>query len=53
MKLFLDTGNLKDIETLHAIGIIDGITTNRRCSRKSPAITKRTSRRSAPSSRGR
>ncbi|MFN7984326.1 MAG: fructose-6-phosphate aldolase [Vicinamibacterales bacterium] len=28
MKLFLDTGNLKDIETLHAIGIIDGITTN-------------------------
>ena len=28
MKLFLDTGNLKDIETLAAIGIIDGITTN-------------------------
>jgi len=28
MKLFLDTGNLKDIETLVAIGIIDGITTN-------------------------
>lgn len=28
MKLFLDTGNIKDIETLVAIGIIDGITTN-------------------------
>ncbi len=28
MKLFLDTGNLKDIETLSAIGIIDGVTTN-------------------------
>lgn len=28
MKLFLDTGNLKDIETLAALGIIDGVTTN-------------------------
>ena len=28
MKLFLDTGNLKEIETLAAIGIIDGVTTN-------------------------
>ena len=28
MKLFLDTGNLKDIERLCAIGIIDGVTTN-------------------------
>jgi len=28
MKLFLDTGNIKDIETLAAIGIIDGVTTN-------------------------
>ena len=28
MKLFLDTGNIKDIETLVAIGIIDGVTTN-------------------------
>ena len=28
MKLFLDTGNIKDIETLVTIGIIDGITTN-------------------------
>lgn len=28
MKLFIDTGNLKDIERLVSIGIIDGITTN-------------------------
>ncbi len=28
MKLFLDTGNIKDIETYCAIGIIDGVTTN-------------------------
>jgi len=28
MKLFLDTGNLKDIETWTALGIIDGVTTN-------------------------
>ena len=28
MKLCLDTGNIKDIETLVAIGIIDGVTTN-------------------------
>jgi transaldolase len=28
MKLFVDSGNLKDIETLAAIGIIDGVTTN-------------------------
>lgn len=28
MKLFLDTGNIKDIETLMAVGIIDGVTTN-------------------------
>src|ERR1043166_1740479 len=28
MKLFIDTGNIKDIETLAAIGIIDGVTTN-------------------------
>jgi len=28
MKLFLDTGNIKDIETLCAIGVIDGVTTN-------------------------
>jgi transaldolase len=28
MKIFIDTGNLKDIETLVPLGIIDGITTN-------------------------
>src|ERR1051325_3265700 len=28
MKLFVDSGNIKDIETLAAIGIIDGVTTN-------------------------
>jgi transaldolase len=28
MKLFIDSGNIKDIETLCAIGIIDGVTTN-------------------------
>src|SRR5678809_1034834 len=28
MKLFVDTGNLKEIEALAAIGILDGITTN-------------------------
>ena len=28
MKLFVDTGNLRDIETLAAIGILDGVTTN-------------------------
>jgi len=28
MKLFVDTGNIKDIETLATIGIIDGVTTN-------------------------
>jgi transaldolase len=28
MKIFIDTGNLKEIENLVALGIIDGITTN-------------------------
>lgn len=28
MKLFVDTGNIKDIEALAAIGILDGVTTN-------------------------
>jgi len=28
MKLFIDSGNLKEIETLAALGIIDGVTTN-------------------------
>jgi len=28
MKLFVDTGSLKEIETIAALGIIDGVTTN-------------------------
>jgi transaldolase len=28
MKLFIDSGNIKDIEALTALGIIDGVTTN-------------------------
>ena len=28
MKFFVDTGSIKDIETLAALGIIDGVTTN-------------------------
>jgi transaldolase len=28
MKIFIDSGNIKDIQTLAAIGIIDGVTTN-------------------------
>ncbi len=28
MKLFVDTGNIKDIQTLATIGILDGVTTN-------------------------
>ncbi len=28
MKLFIDSGNIKEIETLTALGIIDGVTTN-------------------------
>jgi transaldolase len=28
MKLFVDTGNLKEIESLAALGVLDGVTTN-------------------------
>jgi transaldolase len=28
MKLFVDTGNVKDVEALAAVGILDGVTTN-------------------------
>ena len=28
MKLFVDTGNVKEIQALADIGIIDGVTTN-------------------------
>jgi transaldolase len=45
MKLFLDTGNIKDIETYCAIGIIDGVTTNPSLMAKEPGdprqVTKR------------
>ena len=36
MKLFIDSGNIKDIETLAAIGIIDGVTTNPTLPSKEP-----------------
>ena len=36
MKLFLDTGNLKDIESLVPLGIIDGVTTNPSLMAKEP-----------------
>ena len=45
MKLFLDTGSIKDIETYTAIGIVDGVTTNPSLMAKEPgdsrAIIKR------------
>src|SRR5712672_3371053 len=28
MKLFVDTGSIKDIEAIAALGILDGVTTN-------------------------
>ena len=28
MKLFADTGNLKELEALASLGILDGVTTN-------------------------
>lgn len=36
MKLFLDTGSIKDIETYVALGIIDGVTTNPSLMAKEP-----------------
>ena len=53
MKLFVDSGNIKDIETLAAIGIIDGVTTNPSLLAKEPGDFQATSRRSATSSKGR
>ena len=38
MKIFVDTGNVKEIETLATIGIIDGVTTNPSLMAKEPAI---------------
>lgn len=36
MKLFIDSGNIKDIETLCTLGIIDGVTTNPSLMAKEP-----------------
>jgi len=36
MKLFVDTGNIKEIEALASIGIIDGVTTNPSLMAKEP-----------------
>ena len=40
MKLFIDTGNLKEIEALVPLGIIDGITTNPSLLAKEPGTTR-------------
>jgi transaldolase len=42
MKLFLDSGNIKDIETLAALGIIDGVTTNPSLLAKEPGDSRQT-----------
>ena len=42
MKLFIDSGNLKDIENLVPLGIIDGITTNPSLLAKEPGDYRRT-----------
>jgi transaldolase len=36
MKLFVDTGNIKEIEALAALGVIDGVTTNPSLMAKEP-----------------
>jgi len=36
MKLFVDTGSIKEIETIAALGIIDGVTTNQSLLAKEP-----------------
>lgn len=41
MKLFIDSGNLKEIESLVPLGIIDGITTNPSLLAKEGATTAR------------
>ena len=51
MKLFIDTGNLKDIETLVPLGIIDGVTTNPSLLAKEGGDYRRSSSGSARSSR--
>ena len=54
MKIFIDSGNLKEIEALVPLGIIDGITTNPSLLAKEGGDYQApSSRRSARSSRGR
>ena len=42
MKLFVDTGNIKDIEAIAALGILDGVTTNPSLLAKEPGDFRRT-----------
>src|SRR3981081_3003087 len=42
MKLFVDTGSLKEIETVAALGIIDGVTTNPSLLAKEPGDYRQT-----------
>src|SRR5688572_4059678 len=42
MKLFVDTGNLKEIEALAAFGILDGVTTNPSLMAKEPGDYRQT-----------
>ena len=41
MKIFIDSGNIKEIEGLMPLGIIDGITTNPSLLAKEPAARPR------------
>jgi transaldolase len=42
MKLFVDTGNLKEVESLAALGILDGVTTNPSLLAKEPGDYRQT-----------
>ena len=54
MKLFVDTGNLKEIEALAALGILDGVTTNPSLmAKETRRLPRRSSSRSARSCRAR
>ena len=39
MKFFIDTGDIKEIEALATLGIIDGVTTNPSLMAKQPLIS--------------
>jgi transaldolase len=45
MKLFVDTGNVKEVETLAALGILDGVTTNPTLLSKEPGDYRETLKR--------